>query len=121
MSLDDLEEQAREKGISGRAHQELQRVLDMVADKERSYVMWHRTFMFTAAMALWAVMFACVLFLVGLDIELALPAGMGIFLAAVLAVTFFPFLISMFKSLELAQELASIEARAYAIIETKSA
>jgi len=120
MSLDELDELVRAKGLGGRAHQEVQRVLDEVADKERSYVMWHRVFMFTAAMALWVVMFASVIFLLGLDIQLALPSGMGIFLAAVLAVTFFPFLVAMFKSQELAKELASVEAKAYAMIESKS-
>lgn len=118
MSLDDIEELARQKGIGGRAHQELQRVLDQVADVEQSYVLWHRLFMFTATLSLWVILFACIIFLVGLDIQISLPSGLGIFLAAVGAVTFFLFIISMFKSLERARELSSIEARAYAIIES---
>jgi hypothetical protein len=65
------------------------------------------------------MMFACIIFLLGLDYDLAMPNGLGTFLAAVLAVTFWIFLVSMFKSAEHAKELSSFEARAYAIIESR--
>jgi hypothetical protein len=119
MSLEDLEELARAKGLRGRAFQDLQRVLDDVGAEERSYFMWHRLYIFTAAIALWVIMFACIIFLLGLDYDLAMPNGLGTFLAAVLAVTFWIFLVSMFKSAEHAKELSSLEARAYAIIESR--
>jgi len=118
MSLEELEQLAHERGLKGRAHQELQRVLDLVADRERDYFMWHRVYLFSAGIALWVMMFAAVIFLISLDIDLALPSGLGIFLAAVLAVTFWIFLVSMFKRQEHERELASLEARAYAMIES---
>ena len=119
MTLDDLEELARQKGLTGRANQEIQHVLDEVAAEEDSYVLWHRVFIFTAAVALWVMMFASVVFLLELDYDLALPSGLGTFLAVVLAVFFWIFLVSMFKSQAHLRELSSHEARAYAIIESR--
>jgi hypothetical protein len=119
MTLDDLEELARQKGLTGKANQELQHVLDDVSAEEDSYILWHRLFILTASISLWVMMFACVFFLLELDFELALPSGLGTFLAAVLAVTFWIFLVSMFKSQAHLRELSSAEARAYAILEAK--
>jgi hypothetical protein len=119
MTLDDLEELARQKGLTGRANQELQRVLDDVSTEEDSYVLWHRVFIFTAAVALWVMMFGSVIFLLELDYDLALPSGLGTFLAVVLAVMFWIFLVSMFKSQAHLRDLASHEARAYAILESR--
>jgi hypothetical protein len=119
MTLDDLEELARQKGLTGRANQELQHVLDDVSAEEDSYVLWHRMFIISAGIALWVMMFGAVVFLLGLDYDLALPSGLGTFLAAVLAVTFWIFLVAMFKSQAHLRELSSAEARAYAILISK--
>lgn len=119
MTLDDLEELARQKGLTGPANQELQRVLDDVSSEEDSYVLWHRVFIFSGAVALWVMMFASVFFLLGLDYSLALPNGLGTFLAVVEAVMFWIFLVSMFKSQAHLRELSSLEARAYAILESR--
>ena len=119
MTLDDLEELARQKGLTGRANQALQHVLDDVSAEEDSYVLWHRLFIISAAISLWVMMFSSVVFLLELDYDLALPNGLGTFLAAVLAVTFWIFLVSMFKSQAHLRELSSHEAKAYAIIESR--
>jgi len=119
MTLDDLEELARHKGKTGKANQELQHVLDEVAAEEDSYVLWHRLFIISASISLWVMMFGTVVFLLDLDYDLSLPNGLGTFLAAVLAVTLWIFLVSMFKSQAHLRELSSHEARAYAILESK--
>jgi|GEM_PF-6662144 len=119
MTLDDLEELARQKGLTGRANQEIQHVLDEVSSEEDSYVLWHRMFIISASISLWVMMFSCVFFLLNLDYSLSLPNGLGTFLAAVLAVTFWIFLVSMFKSQAHLRELSSAEARAYAILEAR--
>jgi len=118
MSLEMIEDAARERGLKGKAYQELQGVLDQVAQEERSYLLWHRLFIFTASVSLWVMMFASVLYLLQLDYEISIPDGLGTFLAVVLMVCFWIFLVSMFKSQGASRELCALEARAFAIIET---
>jgi len=119
MSVDFIEEMAREVGLGSKGRQEYERLLDNVAANEGSYILWNRLYLFSAVLFFWFVMFACIIFLLGLEYDLDLPDGLGLFLTIVLVICFCLFMMTMALRIKHQRALSLAEARAIAFLESR--
>lgn len=119
MTIEYIEEVAREKGLRGKEHSEYERMLDHVLDKEKAFVLWNRLFIFSSAVFFWGLLFAAMIFLLGLEYQFEVPSGIGLFLALILIIFFPMFLATMFLSQRHSREMAAHEARILAFLESR--
>lgn len=119
MSVDFIEDMARETGVGAKGRQEYERLLDNVAANEGSYILWNRLYLFSAALFFWFMMFACIIFLLGLEYDLALPLGLGLFVTVVMVICFGLFMVTMALRIKHQRALSLAEARAIAFLESR--
>lgn len=119
MTIDHIEEIAREKGLRGKEHQEYEHLLDLVIDKEKDFTLWNRLYIFSSAVFFWGMLFACIIFLLNIEYEFVIPTGIGLFLALIIIIFFPLFLATMFLSQRHSRELSTYESRVLAFLESR--
>jgi hypothetical protein len=118
MTLEYIEDVAREKDLRGKEHEEYERLLDEVMDQDGAFVLWHRLNIVTAVIFFWCILFTCLIFLFALDTEFEVPGGLGQGLAVLTIIDFPLFMFFMFMSAKHGRELAAREARVLAFLES---
>jgi hypothetical protein len=118
MSMEYLEEVARQKKLKGGDREEYEALLDEYEEQNEVFWLWNRLYIIAAGIFFWCMLFAGIVFLLGLEFEFEVPGGLALGMA-VLAVIDFPlFMIFMFLGQKHGRELSAREARVLGFLES---
>jgi len=118
MSLEYIEEVAREKELKGEDHQEYENMYDDVLDRYGVFKMWNRLYIVTAAIFFWCLLLVSVIYLLDFEYDFEIPGGFGLAIAVLLLVDFPMFMVFLFMSQKHGRELAAREARVLGYLES---